>query len=220
MVQVICNDKWKKGDEQMIEIRMHGRGGQGAVIATKILADALFLDGKQVQAFPQFGVERRGAPVTAFIRIAEENDPYIVRCNIYEPDHVVVLDPALLEAINVLEGLKPGGWVLVNSSLSPESLSIRGNFQVATVDASGIARKHGLGTKAAPIVNTAITGAFARITGLVSLNNLFTAIRESVPGKPEENANAAKEAYEAVRMRTGIREVVSSGQVSGGVKKI
>lgn len=208
-----------KGDEQMIEIRMHGRGGQGAVIATKILADALFLDGKQVQAFPQFGVERRGAPVTAFIRIAEENVPYIVRCNIYEPDHVVVLDPALLEVTNVLEGLKPGGWVLINTALPPESLPITGDFQVATVDASAIARKHGLGTKAAPIVNTAITGAFARITGLVSLNSLLTAIRESVPVKPEENANAAKEAYGAVNTTTGIRKVITAGQISGGEKK-
>ncbi len=181
----------------MIEIRFHGRGGQGTVVASKILADAFFREGKYVQAFPQFGVERRGAPVTAFLRVGER-DSLFVRSFIYHPDHLVILDPTLLGAVNVLEGLKPDGWIIINTPESPESLNIPKNFRIATVDANTIAVKHKLGKPTAPIVNTAILGAFVRATELLNLESLIQAIRNGVPVAPDANAAAAEEAFNSV----------------------
>ncbi len=182
----------------MIEIRFHGRGGQGTVVAAKTLADALLKEGKWVQAFPEFGVERRGAPVYAFIRI--DDKPIILHCKVYEPDHIVVLDPALLEAIDVTAGLKEGGWIIINTVRKPDELNFPQKYKVATVDATGIALKYGLGSKAAPIVNTPMLGAFARVMGIVKLSSVIEAIKENVPAKPEENAKAAEEAYNSVIM--------------------
>lgn len=179
----------------MIEIRIHGRGGQGAVIASKALAVAAFREGKWVQSFPAFGVERRGAPVTAFTRIDEE--PILTRCQIYEPDQLVVLDPTLLKAVDVTEGLKEGALVLINAERPPQDAQL-GPYEVVTVDASAIAVRHGLGSREQPIVNTAILGAYARASGLVSLDAICAAIRESVPSSAERNMAAAREAYEGV----------------------
>jgi len=181
----------------MIEIRFHGRGGQGSVIASKILAKAFFKEGKYVSSFPYFGVERRGAPVTAFTRV--DDKPIRAKYQIYEPDYVIVLDPSLLKAVNVLHGIKENGWVLVNTIKKPEEIKKTLNFpNIATVDATTIAIKHRLGSQAAPIVNTAILGAFAKVSGLVKIETVMDAIRESAPSKREENAQAAKEAYESV----------------------
>lgn len=185
----------------MIEIRFHGRGGQGAVIASKVLAAAAFKEGEYVQAFPSFGVERRGAPVMAFSRISDK--PIKIRCQIYEPDHIVVLDPTLLEAVDVTVGLKEGGWVIINSGREPESFNLPKGFRVATVDANSIAIKHKLGPKSAPIVNTAILGAFAKATRIVSLEALAEAVREAVPLNPEGNVTATHEAYNSVKRLTG-----------------
>jgi len=181
----------------MIEVRFHGRGGQGAVIASEVLAAAAFREGRYVQAFPSFGVERRGAPVMAFTRIADR--PIRLRCQIYEPDHIVVLDPTLLEAVDVTAGLKEGGWVIINSEREPAAFNLPKGFRVATVDANSIAIKHKLGPKSAPIVNTAILGAFAKATGIVGLEALAEAVRETVPFNPEGNVAAACEAYLEVR---------------------
>ena len=178
----------------MIEVRFHGRGGQGAVIASRILAEAAFMEGYDVSAFPYFGVERRGAPVTAFTRM--DKRPIRVKSQIYEPDYVVVLDPSLMKAIDVLKGLKEGGKVLVNTGKKPEELSLNAN--VATVDATSIALRHGLGSRTAPIVNSAMVGAFARISGIVSIEAVMESVKHNVPVKHEENALAAKEAYESV----------------------
>jgi 2-oxoacid:acceptor oxidoreductase gamma subunit (pyruvate/2-ketoisovalerate family) len=178
----------------MIEIRIHGRGGQGAVIASKVLASAVFHQGKWVQSFPAFGVERRGAPVTAFTRI--DGKPILLRCQIYEPDQIMVLDPTLLDAVNVTSGLKDGGLILINTDRRPEDFSRLGPFQIATVDASAIAIKHKLGTLEQPIVNTAILGAYAKASGLVSLESVVEAVKETVPIGAEENVAAAHEAYE------------------------
>jgi len=181
------------------ELRIHGRGGQGAVVASKLLAAALFREGMEVQSFPAFGVERRGAPVTAFLRC--DTSPIRVRCQITEPDDLVVLDPTLVEATDVAAGLKPGGRILINSGRLPadyEALSAR--YRVATVDASAVARAHGLGSRTQPIVNTAILGAFARFTGLVSLDAVAEAIAAEVPIQPEENVAAAREAAAAVHV--------------------
>lgn len=178
----------------MIEIRFHGRGGQGAVVASEILASAFFKEGKFVQSFPTFGVERRGAPVAAFIRV--DDQPILLRCEIYQPDHIVVLDPTLILAVDVTAGLKDGGWIIVNSDRRPEELELPERFRVATVDANRIAVKHRLGSPTNPIVNTAILGAFARITRLVGLDPLLEAVREAVPLQKEANVAAAREAYE------------------------
>lgn len=185
----------------MIEIRMHGRGGQGTVVASKILADAAFRDGKYAQSFPQYGVERRGAPVVAFTRIAEHENELAVRSNIYEPHHIVILDPTLIGAVDVFHGLKEGGWVIINTPESPEKFNIDPKYRVATVDASGIAIKYRLGSKTQPIVNTAILGAFVRATGIVTLDSLLTAIEENSPAKKEENVKAAEEAYNSTKIK-------------------
>lgn len=182
----------------MIEIRFHGRGGQGAVIASKILAVALFSEGQFVQTFPAFGVERRGAPVTAYTRV--DDDHIDLRCEIYTPDHIIVLDPSLLEAVDVKKGLKEGGSILVNSDKKPSELTQFESFKTATIDASAIAVSHGLGTIQHPIVNTAILGAFARQTGLVKLDAVVEAIEEEVPFKQKENAQAARDAYDQVKL--------------------
>ncbi len=184
----------------MIEVRFHGRGGQGAVIASNILAEAGFLEGKEVAAFPFFGVERRGAPVTAYTRIAENK--IRIKSGIYTPDYVIVLDPSLLKAVNVAEGLKDGGLVLINSKESPSNirrdLGLADDKKLATVDATGIAIKHRLGSKSAPIVNSSILGAFAKASGIVKIESLVQGVRKNVPVKIEENAAAAQEAYDSV----------------------
>lgn len=182
----------------LIEIRFHGRGGQGAVIASNILASAAFKEGKYVQAFPLFGGERRGAPVMAFTRL--DSEPILVRCQVYTPDHVVILDHSLLGVANVTAGLRDGGWVVVNSERSPAELGFPKGYRVASVDASGIATSFGLGTRSSPIVNTAIVGALARVTQLVGLEAVVAAVREEVPNKPEANAAAVVEAYRQVRV--------------------
>jgi 2-oxoacid:acceptor oxidoreductase gamma subunit (pyruvate/2-ketoisovalerate family) len=179
----------------MIEIRFHGRGGQGAVVASNLLAMAAFREGKDVQAFPYFGVERRGAPVTAFTKL--DDKPVRIKSQIYEPDHVIVMDASLLKAVDVTQGLKAGGLVLINTDKNPQELQdIKG--KIATVDATAIAVKHGLGSREAPIVNTAILGAFAKATGIVKIESLVESILDSAPAKKNENAEAAKEAYETV----------------------
>ena len=182
----------------MLEIRFHGRGGQGAVIASKVLAVALFAEGQYVQTFPAFGVERRGAPVMAFVRI---DDEYIdLRCEIYNPDHVIVLDPSLLDVVDVTSGLKQGGTILINSDKPPEHFKKYDKFKVATIDASSIAVEHKLGTRQHPIVNTAILGAFARQTGMVKLDSVIKAIADEIPIKTEANSQAARDAFGRLAM--------------------
>jgi len=178
----------------MIEIRFHGRGGQGTVVASKILADALAKEGNYVQAYPEFGVERRGSPVVSFIRI--DDKPIYDKSRIYAPDHVVVVDPTLVEAIDVTEGLKDGGRILINSDKPPEHFKFPTRFKVDTINATEIAVQNKLGSLAAPIVNTAIVGAVIRVLGLTKLESLLTAITEAISIKPEANQKAAAEAYE------------------------
>ena len=180
----------------MIEIRIHGRGGQGAVLASAVLASALFYDGRYVQAFPAFGVERRGAPVMAFTRW--DFKPIRIRTNVYHPDHVIVLDWTLvLEGVDVTTGLREHGWILINSSKDMEWGDFS-RFKVAIVNAGAIAASHKVGTATAPVVNTAILGAFSKITGMVTIGSVIRAIRENAPDKKEANVAAAREAYSKV----------------------
>jgi 2-oxoacid:acceptor oxidoreductase gamma subunit (pyruvate/2-ketoisovalerate family) len=191
----------------MIEIRMHGRGGQGAVSACKTIASAAYKEGKFVQSFPSFGVERRGAPVAAFTRI--DDRPVLIHGEIYRPHHVVVLDASLFNSISILAGLQAGGTVLINTPLSVEYFSIPAQFRVATIDAGTIAAEHGIGTRAIPIVNTAILGAFSRFTGVVGINSIIEAIEESVPAKTRENIAATLQAYEQVHIEPLSCELMS-----------
>ncbi len=177
----------------MVEIRFHGRGGQGTVVASKILADALAKEGNYVQAYPEFGVERRGAPVYAFIRI--DDRPIYDKSRIYTPDHVVVVDPTLVEVIDVTEGLKDNGLIIINTDKKPGDFGYGPRFRVATIDATEIAVRHQLGTLAAPIVNTAMVGGIVKILNLTRLDSLTQAIAEGVPVKVEANIAAAEEAY-------------------------
>jgi 2-oxoisovalerate ferredoxin oxidoreductase gamma subunit len=181
----------------MIEIRIHGRGGQGAVIASEVLASAFFKEGKHVQAFPAFGVERRGAPVAAFTRVDEQ--PIRIRHFIYEPDHIIILDPTLIESTQVDSGLKENGWIIINTDRLPKDFPRFSKFRVATVDANRVAIEHKLGSATAPIVNTAILGAFAKITGMLSIDAVMEAVKEFVPSNKAGNAAATKEAYERAK---------------------
>lgn len=178
----------------LIEVRFHGRGGQGVVIASEVLAKAAFRMGFEVSAFPFFGVERRGAPVTAYARI--DSKPIRIKSNIYWPDYVVVLDNSLLKGVDVLEGLKVGGSVLINWPEGKKLEGLPSKFRYFVLDATAIAASHGIGSQTAPIVNTAIMGGFARMCPTVALDPVLDSIREVAPVKEEENVAAAKEAFE------------------------
>ena len=169
-------------------------------MACSVLASAFFKEGKFVQAFPSFGAERRGAPVLAFTRISDQEID--VRFGIYKPDCLVVLDASLAKKPGITSGLKDGHWIIINSDQKPADFPLSGMYPVATIDASSIARKYRLGSPSVPIINTTILGAFARVTGMIKIESILEAIRESVPSNPEENAQAALEAYRAVNYQT------------------
>ncbi len=175
----------------MKEIRIHGRGGQGSVTAAELIAVAAFEDGKWSQAFPYFGTERRGAPVTAFARIADRQ--IRTRSQIYEPDYVIVQDPSLIHAVDVAGGMRENGLLIINSEKKPSELKINTKARVKTFDATKLA----LEVIGLPIVNTALLGAFAGATGEIRLESVNKAIKERFPGKVgEKNIAAVKRAYE------------------------
>jgi len=159
------------------EIRWHGRGGQGAITAAKVVAQAAYLKGyRGVTAAPSFGAERRGAPVSASTRIARQ--PVMVISQVEKPDMVVVLDHTLLKYPAVSSGLDRAGWLVVNSWQRPQELNINGDFNIATADATGVCRELGLVVAGLPVVNTAILGALVHATELVDMASIATAIRE------------------------------------------
>lgn len=178
----------------MIEIRWHGRGGQGAVTSVELLALAAIGEGKYAQGFPAFGPERRGAPVMAFNRISES--PIKIRSGIYNPDAVVVLDPGLIGLVNVLDGLKDDGILIINTVKSPELMRKQLNYsgRMAIVDATRIAREE-LGI---PIANTTMLGAIVKVINMVSLKSLYPHIMERFGKLAERNINALRRAYENV----------------------
>lgn len=180
----------------MIGIRFHGRGGQGAVVASKILAQSYFKQGLYVQAFPSFGMERKGAAVSAFVRL--DSAPIAERGDIKNTDVVIVLDSSLLRKVDVTQGAKPNALILLNCRENENQNPVKGGFRVAGVDAVKIALQHGLGSKTAPIINTVILGAYARISGDLALANLLKAIETGVPGNQKQNMAAAEAAYQAV----------------------
>lgn len=167
------------------------------MVASKILADAYFRCGLQVQAFPAFGMERRGAPVAAFVRASRE--PVRQRGEIADPNAVIVLDKAILDMVDVTKGLAPGGIVLLNHTLKPGEVDLGAGVKVAMVDATGIAVRHGIGTSLAPIVNTVILGAFARLDPFLDEASILAAVADGVPSKVQSNLAAAKEAFAGLK---------------------
>jgi 2-oxoacid:acceptor oxidoreductase gamma subunit (pyruvate/2-ketoisovalerate family)/2-oxoacid:acceptor oxidoreductase delta subunit (pyruvate/2-ketoisovalerate family) len=192
----------------MFEVRFHGRGGQGAVMAAQALAEAAVIEGNYAVAFPFFGAERRGAPVLAFTRI--DTKKIYSKTQVYSPDCVVVLDDSLLDTIDVVAGLKPGGSVVINSRDKPEDIDLGISVRTAAVDATSVA----LEILKAPITNTAILGAFAKATGVIKLESLEEAIKRRFGEKlgekvAERNSLAARTAYEKTVVGT-----------SKGIKKL
>ena len=184
-------------EKPVYEIRWHGRGGQGAVTSAKILADAAFRSGfAGVTSQPSFGAERRGAPITASSRLAHE--PIRVLSQVTEPDIVVVLDDSLLGVANATAGLASDGLLIVNTTRPAEELGIDGGAaRVVTSDVSGAAQAVDLIVSGQPMVSTAVLGAFAAATGLITMDSVETAIRHMFTGKAaEKNVEAARIAYE------------------------
>ena len=177
----------------MLEIRFHGRGGQGAVIASKMLAYSFFLDGKYAQSFPTFGAERRGAPVAAFVRV---DDKYIEnRSPIQTPDYVIVMAAKLAETIDVSLGIKKNGVIIINSDKPADSFIFEEDAKILTFNLNQLALKYKLGTKTMPIINAPILGVFAGYSGLVTLDSLKKSINKYVPVKVENNIKALEEAF-------------------------
>ena len=181
----------------LIEVRWHGRGGQGAWTASELLAKAAIHEGKYIQSFPEFGPERMGAPVRAFTRISDK--PIRLHCSVYSPDVVVVLDPTLMATVPVTEGLKQNGAIVVNTGEEPsrmkEKLKIS-DGTVWTVPATEIAIK----VLGRPITNTAMLGAVARATNIVSMESIEKAVKERFPAQlAEKNIEVIKEAFKEAR---------------------
>ena len=182
------------------EIRWHGRGGQGAITAAKILAQAAYLEGYQgVTAAPSFGAERRGAPVSASTRIFSQ--PVMLVSQVEEPDVVVVLDSTLLKYAEVTRGLVKGGWLIVNSWRHPEELDFKGDFNIATADATGVCSSLGLTVAGLTVVNTAILGALIRATKVVDRASIEKVIRERFPKNAVDiNLAAIKQTYAITKL--------------------
>lgn len=185
---------------RMIEIRFHGMGGQGAVMGALILAEAAFSEGKYAQKIPVYGGMRRGGDVTVFLRL--DDKPIRRTCGIYEPDALVVLDPALASYPAVRKGLKKGGIAVLNGEERPEEVDLGVELsRVATVDATGISMEV-LGPRVIPITNTTILGAIAKATDWVELESLFEPITHKFPGRIGElNVEASKRGYASVKVK-------------------
>lgn len=186
----------------LVEIRWHGRGGQGAVTAAKLVAETALEQGKYFQAMPEYGAERMGAPIVAFTRISEE--PVTIHSGVTDPDIVMVLDDTLLRNVPVVQGLKPGGSVIVNSTTAPEkireTLGVEGGT-VATVDATGIA----IETIKRAIPNTPMLGALIRATGIMDIQLVLDHVEKSMAKKFSEeivagNIAAVRRAYEEAKL--------------------
>ena len=188
--------------KDILEIRWHGRGGQGAKTAALLFADAALDSGMDIQAFPEYGPERMGAPVASFNRLSKK--PITLHCSITNPSIVVVLDPSLIGAVNVLDGVPDDGKIIVNTSAIPaEMRKILGtkSIKVYTVDASGISKKE-IGRD---IPNTPMLGALLKISGLFdfkqTISQIEAKLNKKFKSKPEivaGNVNAIRRAYEEV----------------------
>ena len=184
----------------MFQVRIHGRGGQGVVTAAEMLSIAAFEEGRHAQAFPSFGSERTGAPVVAFCRIADIE--IRLREPIMEPDALIIQDPTLLHQVDVFAGLKPDGYILINTNRSFEELGLgdfvrdRRRARLFTVSATELALKH----VGRPVPNVPLLGGFAAASGLIRLDSVVKAINDKFSGKVAAgNIAAATEAFNIVR---------------------
>ena len=186
---------------RLYEIRWHGRGGQGAITAAKITAQAAYIQGYQgVTAAPSFGAERRGVPVSASTRISRE--PIMVMSQVERPDVVIVLDDTLLKEQDVTDGLSKGGWLVVNSRQSPAELNVNDSFNIATADATSVCQKLGLIVAGLTVVNTAILGAFVRATEMVDIASIEKVIRERFSNSVIDiNLAAIMKTYKITRLQ-------------------
>jgi pyruvate ferredoxin oxidoreductase gamma subunit len=183
----------------VFQVRIHGRGGQGVVTAAEMLSVAAFLEGRHAQAFPSFGSERTGAPVVAFCRMDDRE--IRLREPVMQPDALIIQDPTLLHQVDVFGGLRPDGYILINTTRTFDALGV-GDFvrgfhadHLCTVPATEFALKH-IGR---PLPNAALLGGFAAVSGNLSLASVAAAIRDKFQGKVAEgNVAAATEAYEYV----------------------
>jgi 2-oxoacid:acceptor oxidoreductase gamma subunit (pyruvate/2-ketoisovalerate family) len=178
----------------MLEIKFRGRGGQGAVVASEILGKCFFLEGKYPQAFSLFGGERRGAPVFGFLRV--DDKPILLKCQIKNPDHVIIFDLSLADESEILGEIKPGGTFLINTTEGIERFQHLRRFQVGLIDANGIAGSTGL----EHTFNTAVLGAYVRMAGLVKIDTLISVISTAIPSRVENNMQAARLAYDQVKV--------------------
>ena len=191
-----------KAREETIEVRWHGRGGQGAVTSAELLALAAIKEGKFAQAFPSFGPERRGAPVLVFNRLSDGN-PIRARVSVTNPDIVVVLDPGLIYITDVTSGLKEGGTLVINTpkKLVDIKSELDGPWQLAAVNATAIARE----TLGVPIVNTTMLGALIKATEIIELDSITEPLKERFGARAKGNMDACHRAYE----ETEIAELTS-----------
>jgi pyruvate ferredoxin oxidoreductase gamma subunit len=190
-------------EKEMVEIRWHGRGGQGAKTASLLFADAALATGKYIQAFPEYGPERMGAPVQSFNRISEKM--ITIHCGITEPNFVIVLDPTLMDCVSVAEGLSKDGKVIVNTSFSSADIAKRLNLspnQVFTVDASKIAQE----TIGMNIPNTPMLGALIKVIGTMDIGHVLEDTRKKLDAKfrhkPQVisgNIDSIKRAFDEVK---------------------
>lgn len=188
---------------QLHEVIWHGRGGQGVVVASQILAEAAYFQGyRGVTSAPTFGPERRGAPLTASTKISSE--PVRVFSQIEHADVAVVLDESLLPVVNVLGSLKKGGLLIINTSCDPATIPIERCYRIAVVDAADIALKHHLLKEGKPMVNTPLLGAFSRATGIVGMEAVERALKDKLGGgNVTANLMALRAAFERTRMQDG-----------------
>lgn len=178
----------------MTEIKFIGRGGQGAVIASQILAKVYFLMGMYPQCFSVFGGERRGAPVASFLRVDEKK--IFLKCEIRRPDQVIYMAPDLVDEKEIELMLKPGGLILINNALTTNEFTALKQFRLALIDALAVAESVGLGST----INTAILGAYCRASNMISMEHLEEAIRSTVPAKIDANIASARKAYDLTRI--------------------
>ena len=193
------NQETKLAEEsKLIEIRWHGRGGQGAVTSAELLAQAAISEDKHAHAFPSFGPERRGAPVLAFVRI-DSRKPIRIRAEITRPDVVVVLDPGLLGVVNIAAGLKENGLMVINTRGSFDDIKARFKIKckMAKVDATTIARE----VLGIPVTNTTMIGALVKATGVVKLESLVEPLRQRFARIAEKNIQAMQRAYEETEVK-------------------
>ncbi len=178
----------------MIEIKFKGQGGQGVVVASEILGKAFFAEGKFPQCFSLFGSERRGAPVFGFLRVDKE--PILLKCQIKRPDQLVLFDLSLMEELEILQELKPGGTLLINTDKEIDSFEGLRQYKIGLIDAVSIARRAGV----EGVFNTTLLGAYASLTQLVKKETLIEVVRQMIFTKTESNIDALNEAYDKVQI--------------------